>query len=671
MHQIKTWIEDEEKYVVIDASVDALELLTKHHSLTVAGNAGCGKTAFIRHLALQFMSQGYEIVPVIEPKNIVEYHGDTRRQVFVLDDACRVHTVDRQKRMAWLDYGQVIQDCLLQSGSLLLVSVRLSILNIEPFQDLKVLSNIVVNLKDKQYALSVKNRQDIFRSYFKRGNEKLGITDKSLLMHDAFPLLCRFSSRSLYIVEDNDNLLTKSETNLKNLDTFFQTPIQVIENETKSLRIDSPVSYCVLVLCLLFNGRLPKHDLFDSNRYTTLLKDCYSVCGLNRGIAIKTLLDIANSLTDVYIKEVDGTFMFIHDIIMDSVSVCFGEHSSGIIIKYANIEVIVNRVQLKKIETETIEYKICIPEDRHFEFFQRLYTEIIKGNAWQVFNHCQLGIQWVQKAFTKYLETKSDEELRNTFFLVKDKQGDRHQKLRLKLMDIWAQTLDKKLTKLDCHTFLDLIVKTAFHWVLGKGLFEMIYLLERRVCSNVYIELSKADNLCTFITILGGSIKTYSWILNFQKRRTLWPHVRYTLLQNKYLIQDFQWAVLTGQTDIVEFLLSEKNCQTYVNELITYNDVLHITGKLLGFSAFTERVKLCMTKFVQKHIFNFNCKDERSEYNLENLLMLYTKVVYTFYFTDDEKFNKLICKKFNTDIKPIVSKIYQHRVEFQCSQFQL
>lgn len=60
MHQIKTWIEDEEKYVVIDASVDALELLTKHHSLTVAGNAGCGKTAFIRHLALQFMSQGYK-----------------------------------------------------------------------------------------------------------------------------------------------------------------------------------------------------------------------------------------------------------------------------------------------------------------------------------------------------------------------------------------------------------------------------------------------------------------------------------------------------------------------------------------------------------------------------------------------------------------------------------
>ncbi|CAG2248528.1 unnamed protein product [Mytilus edulis] len=139
-----------------------------------------GKTAFIRHLALQFMSQGYEIVPVIEPKTIVEYHGDTRRQVFVLDDACGVHTVDRQKRMAWLDYGQVIQDCLLQSGSLLLVSVRLSILNSELFQDLKVLSKIVVNLKDKQYALSVKNRQDIFRSYFKKGNEELGITDTKL-----------------------------------------------------------------------------------------------------------------------------------------------------------------------------------------------------------------------------------------------------------------------------------------------------------------------------------------------------------------------------------------------------------------------------------------------------------------------------------------------------------
>ncbi|CAC5394996.1 unnamed protein product [Mytilus coruscus] len=262
---------------------------------------------------------------------------------------------------------------------------------------MKVLSENIINLNEKKYALTLKNRKDIFQSYFQRGHEELGITDKSLLKHDAFPLLCRFSSMSFQTVADEETapLVIKSDNNLNDLDTLFQTPIQVFKSEIKSLRIDSPMSYCVLVLCLLFNGKLPKRDLLYSNKHKSLLKDCYGVCGLNRGTPIKTLSDIAKSLTDVYLKEDDGTLMFIHDIIMDIVSVCFGEHSPDIILKHADIEVIINRVLLKKITTETTGYRIFIPEHHHVDFFHRLCTEIENGNALQVFNHCQLEIHWV------------------------------------------------------------------------------------------------------------------------------------------------------------------------------------------------------------------------------------------------------------------------------------
>ncbi|CAG2222663.1 unnamed protein product [Mytilus edulis] len=343
-------------------------------NVKVAGNAGCGKTAFIRHLALRLMSDGYEIVPVIEPKTIVEYHDETKN---------------------------------------------------------------------------------------------------------------KFSSRSLQTVADEElaPLITKSENDLNDLDTFFQTPIQVIESEIKSMRIDSPVSYCVLVLCLLFNGKLPKHDIFFSNKYKSLLKDCYSVCGLNRGTPIKTLSDIAKSLTGVYLNEVD----------------------------------------------------------------------------------------------------------------VKDKEGDRHQKLRLKLIDVWVEIIDQKPAKIDVHSFLDLIVINAFQWLLGKGLFDIIMLLERRLCSDVHNEVSNADSSSKFIAILGGNVKTYSWICQVQKGM-LWQYVSNTLFINKYCIQDFQWALIAGQTNIVEFLLNNEICKNCINESITFHDMNLIRAKLFGLSDYTTRIILFWLK---------------------------------------------------------------------------
>lgn len=652
--------------------MDVLDLLRKHSSLTVAGNAGCGKTALIRHLALRLMSEGFEIVPVIEPKTIVDFHDETKKQVFVLDDACGVHTVDHQKRTAWLDYGQVIQDCLLQSSAVLLVSVRLSIINNELFQDLKVLSQNVINLKEKKYALTLKNRQDIFRSHFQRGHEELGITVKSLRMHDSFPLLCRFSSSSFQTVAVNEKapLVKKSDNYVNDLDNFFQTPIQVIESEIKSLKINSPMSYCVLVLCLLFNGKLPTRNLFYSNKHKSLLKDCFGVCGLNRGTSIKTLFDVAKSLTDVYLKEDVGTLMFIHDIIMDIVSACFGEDFPGIILKHADIEVIIKRAILEKINTDTTRYRIFIPEYHHFDFFQRLCTEIKKGNAWQVFNHCQLEIQWVQTAMASYLEKMSDDELRYLFFQVVDKEGDRHKKLRLKLIEIWAQIQDTKPVIIDCHIFLHLIVSNAFHWILGKGLFRILMLLERRVRTHTYNDLLKSDSLCTFIAILGGNVKTYDWILNVQTGTSLLQNICNKLFQKKNLMLDFKWAVFTGRTDIVEFLLNKSTCQKCLNKFTTAYDMMNITGKLYGQSVYKERIQLFWAKFVQKSLSILNLTDESHDYNIDNIID-YAEMVCLDLYREDERFNKLLFKKIKSDVEPIILKMYQRRVEFQCSQYPL
>ena len=381
LRAIKTWIEEDKKYISIKATEKVFSLVTTEDCVTVTGNAGTGKTALIRHIALELLCQRYEIVPVNDPQEIEKYYDDNVKQVFIIDDACGVHTVDDNKRIKWKDYSQIIENNLRHSKAKLLVSARLLVSNDKLFQDIGLLCKYIVNLNAQTYSLLQEDRVKIFHSHFEKSYSELGISDQSLNAHRHFPLLCRLACHQL------DLSIKSTQTQGLNLSEYFLAPIDFYKNEIQSLQLESPLSYCVLVLCILFNGKLPKSILSTSRQYADLIKDCCESCGLNRGTSRIKLLEKIASLENVYLSQNEDEIVFVHDFLMDIVSKYTCDDSPSLIITRSSAEFIRDRVKLSfpgKPQEDAREHAIFLDERYHTAFFDRLYQDISNGQSYIV-----------------------------------------------------------------------------------------------------------------------------------------------------------------------------------------------------------------------------------------------------------------------------------------------
>jgi ABC-type transporter Mla maintaining outer membrane lipid asymmetry ATPase subunit MlaF len=59
-----------------------MSYVQSNNYITIIGGAGSGKTATARHIALQLEKQGWEVVPVSELEQILQYGDRDHKQVF-------------------------------------------------------------------------------------------------------------------------------------------------------------------------------------------------------------------------------------------------------------------------------------------------------------------------------------------------------------------------------------------------------------------------------------------------------------------------------------------------------------------------------------------------------------------------------------------------------------
>lgn len=85
-YEISKWKEDESVFLETHNFPAMLEQVRKQSFVTIVGVPGSGKTVTARHIALILQTEGYEILPIRNIRNIETFCNPEKPQVFVIDD---------------------------------------------------------------------------------------------------------------------------------------------------------------------------------------------------------------------------------------------------------------------------------------------------------------------------------------------------------------------------------------------------------------------------------------------------------------------------------------------------------------------------------------------------------------------------------------------------------
>ncbi|CAC5424576.1 unnamed protein product [Mytilus coruscus] len=238
--------------------------------------------------------------------------------------------------------------------------------------------NLPKNIEEhKSNILSKEEKKKILIRHLSRRNLENKIkTEEVEIMCEttyAFPLLCKLVSN------DEERFRTRIE--------FFRQPLSVLSDELDQLSHENKNLYCILVLCMLFNGSLSK-SIFDiaSEKCDKKIYRIMQTCGLQRNMSKKELENGALSAIGLYFTQESNSFRFIHDALEETIGCHFYSFDPRVMFSECDILFIRDRVKVISIENKAnIDENIIIireddlDEERLGPLYDRLWTEIKNG----------------------------------------------------------------------------------------------------------------------------------------------------------------------------------------------------------------------------------------------------------------------------------------------------
>ncbi|XP_071161389.1 uncharacterized protein [Mytilus edulis] len=213
---LKDWKVDDTMFIDTKAAQIVLKCIKEHSCVTITASSGVGKTATLRHVALQMIDDEYDVLMVTEPGEIVKYNNPIGKTLFVFDDLCGNFSVDQSDIKIWDQNIDKIQTILDKHQIKILAACRLQVFRDEKFESLSIFKSCVCNLLSENMCLSKKEKQSIADLYLK--TEASQITEYCNV-YDCFPLLCK-------LYHDSPKL---------SITDFFQNPFSVYEAQIMNL----------------------------------------------------------------------------------------------------------------------------------------------------------------------------------------------------------------------------------------------------------------------------------------------------------------------------------------------------------------------------------------------------------------------------------------------------
>lgn len=308
------------------------------------GVPGCGKTATARHIALILQTEGYQILPIKDIKDIETYCDPHLPQVFVIDDVIGVFGLD----MAELNLLRKYQDrlkCPTMPKTKTLMTCREVVYRNEAFSNTSffVQEKHVINLSSSANVLTDTDKYKLLAKYNLNVYQfQVMILPKTSRM---FPLLCKlFSKKKEYKVHGY---------------TFFITPIPCILEAMDEMKTNNRIQYAALVLLMANQNKLSGEDLEDvqcsTNAFTEIKDKVLQKCKVSSRTDTFEFTDALAEMEGTYTKKSGYTFTFEHDYMFEIIAYHFGRQCPEIILQIMKSDYISYYIELDTCISRTIE----------------------------------------------------------------------------------------------------------------------------------------------------------------------------------------------------------------------------------------------------------------------------------------------------------------------------
>lgn len=496
--EVSTWKKDDSAYFETRNFPAMFRKVRNQSYITFVGTPGSGKSATAHHIALKLQDEdGYEILPIVDLKDIQDYCDPCNKQVFVIDDVIGEFGFDTNKLNRLEDFKKKITSPIMRSSKILMTcrevvfrnkAVSISFLNNE---------ENVIQLQSEENKLTADDKRSLLAKY--NLEEYLIPSERLFETSNMFPFLCKMYSNRM----------------LKDF-MFFITPIPFILDELKIMQQKNPIHYVSLVLLMFNENRLSKEDFkkeHGESNFIAIKTDVLASCEVESMTDSFKFTRALEDMEKTYIQACGLQFFFIHDSLFEIVAYHFGCQFPELILKYMSITYISNYIEFvtygaakyaneSEEEDETskdnghnqkddvVDLHLTLQESYLPKFAERLFKESGKGLLFEV---CSALIDSsVRRAFIDAIKRKSYADLQTTFLLehmvdkrmiwyleelqFHFKQYKRYNNFNREINDVWPEMLFPKKSKKGTIRirFISLVVFYGFHEILQHIIDEML-----------------------------------------------------------------------------------------------------------------------------------------------------------------------------------------------------
>ncbi|CAC5415938.1 unnamed protein product [Mytilus coruscus] len=385
---LEAWKMNNSNFVETRAAKHVLKCIQENSCVTITATSGVGKTATLQYVALVMDDEGYDVLPVTNAHDIVNFYNPNQKTLFVMDDFCGTYSINQFDLHSMESDMQRLKVLLQNKLTKIIVACRLQVFQDHKFGFMSIFRTCVCNLMSEDLCLSKTEKQSIAVLYLDTDStEIIPFCD----LYDCFPLLCKLYS-------DNPEL---------NITDFFKNPFSVYEAEIDMLlKKENYKKYCALALCVMFNNGL-REEWLTHEIDTVIKKKIENTCEasrLDRGTPRLVLLDELKSLEYTFIKEKQGIYKTIHDKIFDFLVYYFGKRMIQCFIRNADSEIVGQRVLLENID-DMNQFMIVVPPEYHQMYMQRLIDDWSINRIQGLSQNINMRIPEFRQRLLHYLKT--------------------------------------------------------------------------------------------------------------------------------------------------------------------------------------------------------------------------------------------------------------------------